>query len=125
MGYHIKFLPLKKSSPQWKVQFISFKKSDTQKSKAKKPKREWDIPKARWISLGFSMSMTIDEAKSRAKQLNAQALLKRQEAQIRIITDKQNQFHLRHDSMLPSEFLTEFERVFVRISDSQTKQGLR
>ena len=69
--------------------------------------------------------MTIHEAKLRARQLNTQALLKRQEEQIRNITDKQTQFQLRHDSMLPSEFLTEFERVFVRSSDSQIELGLR
>lgn len=94
MGYQIKFLPFKKSLPQWKVQFISFKKSDTQNSKAKKPKREWDISKDRWLSLGFSESMTINEAKSRARQLNAQGNLKRQEEQLLKIADQQNQFQL-------------------------------
>ncbi|OFZ13433.1 MAG: hypothetical protein A2Z20_08555 [Bdellovibrionales bacterium RBG_16_40_8] len=105
MGYHIKFLPHKKSIPQWKVQFISFKKSDTQGSKAKKPKREWDIAKDRW--------------------LNAQIQLKRQEEQLRKVEETQNQFQLRHDSVLPSEFIAKFEKVFVRKSDSQTEQGLR
>jgi hypothetical protein len=125
MGYHIKFLPLKKSNPQWKVQFISFKKCDTQNSKAKKPKREWDISKDRWLSLGFSESMNLVEAKGRARQLNAQNQLKRQEEQIVKINEQQRQFKLRHDSVLPSEIVAEFEKVFVRKSDSQTELGLR
>ncbi len=125
MGYHIKFLPYKKSNPTWKVQFISFKKSDTQNSKAKKPKREWDIPNDRWLSLGFAEAMNLVEAKSRAKQLNAQVQLKRQEEQLRKISEKNNLFQLRHDAVLPSEFMAEFEKIFVRKSDSQTQQGLR
>lgn len=125
MGYHIKFLPHKKSIPQWKVQFISFKKCDTQNSKAKKPKREWDIAKDRWLTLGFSQSMNLSEAKARARQLNAQNQLKRQEEQFKQISAQQNQFQLRFDSVLPSEFVAEFEKVFVRKSDSQTEQGLR
>lgn len=125
MGYHIKFLPFKKSNPQWKVQFISFKKCDTQKSKAKKPKREWDISKERWRSLGFSESMNLAEAKGRARQLNAQNQLKRQEEQLLKINEQQKQFQLRHDSVLPSEFVSEFEKVFIRKSDSQTELGLR
>lgn len=125
MGYYIKSLPLKKSNPPWKVQFISSKKCDTQNSKAKKPKREWDVPKVRWLSLGFADSMNIAEAKSRGRQLNVQNQLKRQEEQLLKIADQQNQFQLRHDSVLPSEFVVEFERIFIRKKDSQTEQGLR
>lgn len=125
MGYYIKFLPHKKSSPQWKVQYLSFKKCDTESSKAKKPKREWDVSKSRWLSLGFYESMNLPEAKARARQLNAQVQLKRQEEQLQKISDRQNQFQLRHDSVLPSEFVAEFERVFIRTKDSQTEQRLR
>ena len=67
MGYYIKFLPNKKSNPKWKVQYISWKQEDTKSSNAKKPKREWDISKDRWHSLGFVSSMNLNEAKSRAR----------------------------------------------------------
>lgn len=125
MGYHIKFLRYKKSAPQWKVQYISFKKSDTQNSKAKKPKREWDIPKTRWPALGFNAFMTIQEAKARAKQLNSQLHLKRQEERLRKIDETQACEQRRYDSVLPPEFTAEFELRFVRQRDSQTIQGLR
>jgi hypothetical protein len=125
MGYFIKFLPNKKSVPNWKVQFVSYKKIDTQNSKSKKPKREWDIPKSRWRSLGFYHLMSIDEARARAKQINAQLHLKRQEEQIKIISEEQRQTQLRFDSVLPTEFVAEFENRFIRKSDSQTQQGLR
>ncbi len=125
MGYYIKHLPNKKSDPKWKVQYISWKQEDTKSSKAKKPKREWDIPKARWLSLGFADSMNIAEARSRGRQMNAQEQLKRQEEQLLKIADKQNQFQLKYDSVLPSEFVAEFERIFIRKKDSQTEQGLR
>ena len=55
MGYFIKYLPLRKSSPAWKVQFVSYKKIDIKSNScAQKPKREWDIPRPRWQSLGFN-----------------------------------------------------------------------
>lgn len=68
MGFYVKRLLNKKSLPYWKVQFISWKLEDTKASKAKKPKREWDISKDRWQSLGFVKTMTFEEAKSRARQ---------------------------------------------------------
>ena len=54
----------------WKVQYVSFKKSDTKDSVAKYPKKEWDIAKDRWLAIGFYKYMTLDEAKARASQLN-------------------------------------------------------
>jgi hypothetical protein len=70
MGYYIRALSWKKKSPQWKVQFISYKSSDTQNLKAKKPQKTWDVSKARWRILGFLSPMTIEEAKARARQLS-------------------------------------------------------
>jgi hypothetical protein len=64
MGYYVKALPSKRSAPSWKVQYISFKKEHTLHSKARKPKREWDISKTRWSSLGFNIYMNLLEAKS-------------------------------------------------------------
>lgn len=86
MGYFIKRLPFRKSSPKWKVQFVSYKKMDIKpECRAKKPRREWNIPKARWQALGFNTFMTLEEARSRAKQLNDQQHLKRQE--VVVVTD--------------------------------------
>ncbi|OQW50616.1 MAG: hypothetical protein A4S09_02140 [Proteobacteria bacterium SG_bin7] len=73
-------LPGKKSVPQWRIQYTSFKKADwSENTKAKVPKKEWNIPKDRWHALGFNKFMNLEEAKARAKQLNAQAHIKRQE----------------------------------------------
>ncbi len=79
MGYYVKPLPKRKSTPNWKIQYISWKKADTKASKAIKPKKETDIPRNRWSVLGFHKGLTFEEAKARAKQLNAQVSFKRQE----------------------------------------------
>lgn len=125
MGYFIRALPWKKSSPQWKVQFISYKKEDIKDSTANKPKKEWDVDKQRWRSLGFHLLMTLDEAKVRARQLNAQRFLKEQEKRIqqRKLEDEQNA--KRYDGVLPEEFVAEFEKRFVRVRDSETTKGIR
>ena len=69
--------------------------------------------------------MTNSEAKTRAKQLNAQRYLKRQEEKIRKIRVEKLEARKRYDAFLPSEFVTEFENRFIRKRDSQTEQGLR
>jgi hypothetical protein len=125
VGYYIKFLKTKKSSPNWKVQFVSYKNSDIENSKAKKPKREWDIPKNRWRALGFTDRLTILEARVRAKQLNSQIHLRKQEEHIRKTRERRAQSLLRYESFLPSEFVAEFEQRFIRKRDSQTENGLR
>jgi len=126
MGYFIKLLPLRKSPPRWKVHFVSYKKVDIKpECRTKKPKREWDIPKPRWQTLGFNAFMTLEEARSRAKQLNDQHHLKRQEIQVKKIAEEQAKLTLRYDAVLPSEFAAEFENRFVRKRDSQTEQELR
>ena len=75
MGYYVRALPWKKSDPRWKVQFVSYKSKDTKNSNAVKAKKEWDVDPDRWRSLGFHKLMTLDEAKVRARQLNAQDFL--------------------------------------------------
>ena len=125
MGYYVKARPEKKAAPHWKVQFISFRKEDTAASKAKKPKREWDINRSRWPALGFNVFMTLDEARARAKQLNAQQHLRRQEEEMRRIERSQEGEQRRYKAFLPSEFAAEFELRFIRKRDSQTEQGLR
>lgn len=126
MGYSVKSVPGKKSAPQWRVQYTSFKKADWPKNtRAKVPKKEWNISKDRWHSLGFNKFMTLEEAKARAKQLNAQAHIKRQEEKIKKIADEQFKTQKRYDSVLPMEFVEEFELRFVQKKDSQTESGTR
>jgi hypothetical protein len=127
VGYYIKSIPWKQSLPKWKVQFISFRKSDTVESKAKKPKREWDIKKERWGSLGFYELMTLEEAKARAKQLNADAFLKRQEARVKELEEKREAKQMLFESVLPQEFADEFELRFIqaRVNRIEALKGKR
>lgn len=127
MGYYVKSIPWKQSLPKWKVQFISFKKTDTAHSRAKKPKREWDIKKDRWGSLGFYDLLTLGEARARAKQLNADQFIKRQEARIKKIHEDQKLKQLSYDSVLPQEFADEFELRFIisRVNSQNLKAGRR
>lgn len=125
MGYYIRTLPWKKANPRWKVQFISYKNKDIQASKAAKPKKEWDVDSDRWRGLGFHSLMTFEEARVRARQLNAQRHLKEQEKRIQLQKLEHAQSLLRFNSVLPAEFVAEFEERFVRARDSETIQGLR
>ena len=118
MGYYIRFLKNKKSLPNWKVQYISTRKKDRRPdSTAKISKTAWDISKSRWSQLGFHEFMFFEEAQVRARQLNTQFAIKRQEEKIRQIQDKDNQLKLRFSATLPEEFVSEFEDKFVRARD--------
>lgn len=125
MGYYIRALPWKKKFPQWKVQFVSYKKSDAKESPAKKPKKEWDIPKDRWRALGFLNSFTVKEAKARVRQLNCALLIKQQEERLRQLQLEELQQQRRFNAFLPDEFKEEFEKRFLRIQDSETIKRLR
>lgn len=125
MGYFIRALPWKKSLPKWKVQFVSYKKEDIKKSPAKKPKKEWDVDRDRWRSLGFHNLMNLEEARVRVRQLNAQRHLKEQEKRIQLRKLEEEQYAKRIDSVLPIEFVAEFEQRFLRTRDSETARGLR
>ena len=128
MGYYIRFLKNKKSVPNWKVQYISLRKKDRKiTSTAKAKKTTWDVAKHRWSVLGFHTTMHLDEAQVRAKQLNSQLLLKKQEEKIKVMQDQQNQFQLRYNSILPEEFVSEFEERFVRARDivEESKKKVR
>ena len=57
------------------LQFVSYKTKDVINSNAQKLKKEWDVDPDRWRSLGIHKLMTIEEAKVRAKQLNAQDIV--------------------------------------------------
>jgi len=127
MGYYVRFLPRKKKAPVWKVQFVSYKRSDRPGSTSNEErKRAWDISKDRWRALGFSPVMTIEDARVRARQLNAQLKIKHQEERIREIQKKRVSFQMRHEATLPEEFVAEFEERFVRprsvFSDEQKKR---
>lgn len=114
MGYYVRALKHKKSLPNWKLQYVSCKKADRKASStAKNPKTTWDISKDRWRSLGFHSLMPIEDAKTRAKQLNSQLELKRQEEQLRNIEEEKQSLQLKYSSVLPASFVLEFEKVFV------------
>lgn len=125
MGYYVRLLSWKKSAPNWKVQYVSYKKADSQDSNAKKPKKEWDVNPDRWRALGFHKSMTIEEARARAKQINAQDFLKGQEERIKKLEEEEAQLIKRRDSVLPIQFVEEFEKRFVKSEDAQTLSGKR
>ena len=125
MGYYVRTLSQKRTAPLWKVQFVSYKKSDLLNPKALKPKKEWDIKKDRWISLGFNHFMTLGEARVRARQLNRQLLTRQQEERLRIIEKTNQEKKERFSSVLPPEFVEEFERRFIRTRDNETEAGKR
>lgn len=67
------------------------------------------VPKKEWLAIGFSTSMTIDEAKARAKQLNSAAWLKRQERirqEISLRLVKEDKIE---SAFLPEPFVQQFE----------------
>ncbi len=125
MGYYVRLLSWKKSSPNWKVQYVSYKKADSENSNAKKPRKEWDVHPDRWRALGFHKTMTIEEARTRAKQINAQDFLKGQEERIKKIEEEEAQLTKRRDSVLPIQFVEEFEKRFIKNQDTQTLAGKR
>lgn len=108
MGYRIKPVSRKKG-PQWKLQFISYKKADATNPEATQPEKIKDIPKQDWDQHGFSLDMTIDMAKSKAKSLNAQHEIKRwgeTKAKIRERLEKEDTIEC---AFLPDLFVNEFE----------------
>lgn len=113
MGYYVKPLPQKNSKPQWKIQFISFKTDQTKNSQAKKPKKEWDIPKIRWAELGIRFNMPLNEVRGRIRQLNSQIRIKRHEEHLHQIRLQQEQFDQQVDAFFPEPFKSEFERRFI------------
>lgn len=125
MGYSIRPLPWKKTEPKWKVQFVSYKKIDAKESKAAKPKKEWDVEKIKWKGLGFHSLMSIEEARVRAKQLNAQQFLKEQERRVQLRKVEEEQSSRRYQSVLPTEFVDEFEARFLSSRDRFSKEGIK
>ena len=121
MGYYIRELKSKKKFPKWKVQFISYQKEDRDGTKIRWPKKEWDVPRERWRALGFITRMSASEARSRAKQLNALAIIKKQELRLRKLRLEELEVRTRYQAFLPDEFVVEFELKYLCQRDSQSE----
>lgn len=113
MGYYIRPRPDKKSEPRWKIQFVSHKKEHTSGSAAKSPKRTWNIPRERWSGLGFRASMTLEEARARQRQLNAQRELELQEERRQKIEEAHDLFSKKCAAYLPEIYMDEFETRYL------------
>ena len=125
MGYYVRNLTWKRTPPLWKVQFISYKRSDFSNPKALKPQKEWDVKKERWVSLGFNNFMTLSAARVRARQLNRQLLIKQQEERLKTLQKTNHERTVRVGAFLPPEFVAEFEDRFIRTRDSENEAGRR
>ena len=113
MGYYVRVLKPKFKPMHWKLQFASHKKKHAQESKAKKPKKEWDIPKSRWFSLGFQSKMTIEQARARAQQLNAKLHMKRHEERRLALEQKAVELQSRFNAAIPELYKQDFEQKYV------------
>ncbi|NBW82182.1 hypothetical protein EBR21_10565 [bacterium] len=126
MGYYyVRHLSWKKSAPHWKLQFVSYKKSDLGESSAKKPKKEWDIDPERWAPLGFHARMSVEDAKARAKQLNLDLRAKEQEKLLLERKRQETSERLKLARWLPVEFVSEFESRFLRDRSSEGRTDQR
>ena len=113
MGYYIRELKNKSQLPHWKIQFITYKKAETQNSNAQKPRKEWDVPTRRWNSLGFKDSMTLEQARCRAKQINAQIEIKRQESRRKKIEEDYEKLQTAFTAAMTEVFKEEFELKYI------------
>lgn len=125
MGYYIRSLPKKKKLPKWKVQFVSYKNCHLPKKRKPTKRRTWDIAKERWRTLGFHTGMEFADAKTRSRQLNAQLLLKQQEERIRKLQRNDEEFRSKSHTVLPREFVEEFEKHFIRARPNPSLQERR
>src|SRR5258708_2470271 len=112
MGYQIKHLPKKKSKPNWKIQFVSYKKSNIKNFKTQNPRRTWDISQKKWAGLGFRASMTFEQAKERQRQLNAQLEIVHREEQQKRTESLFTLFEKQTKAFLPEAYKDEFERRY-------------
>ena len=111
MGYYIRRLQ-KKSAPQRKLQYITYRKEHTKDSTAKFPTRTWDIPGDRWSELGFRKNMTIEQARVRSRQLNAQINLRRHEETRLKYEAGVKELELKCSGFLPEPILRQFEERY-------------
>jgi len=113
VGYYVRFLRVKKSSPRWKLQFVSYRKQDAANATSKRPKKECDVGPERWRDLGFRPTMSLEEARARQRQLNSSLRLRRQSdrhLEMELSRKRSNQINA---ATFPEPFLAEFERRFL------------
>jgi len=104
VGYRVIPLPKKKKTPHWKVQFED-RTNGTRKAK--------DIPREQWLELGFLPSMTVDEARARRDQLNAQEEMRRRAVKRRAIDERLAEEELTQTAFLSPIDTAEFEEKYV------------
>ena len=85
--------------------------------------RTWDIPKDRWSELGFRKHMTIEQARIRQKQLNAQLNLKRHEESRIKFEAKKRQLEMECAGFLPDIYRQQFEERY--FSGTRLKRVLK
>ncbi|MBC7385513.1 MAG: hypothetical protein H7301_05020 [Cryobacterium sp.] len=115
MGYVIKALP-KNKTRKWKLQHVSYA-GDVSKTT--------DIPEKNMPGIGFSPDMTIEQARVRRDQINAQEHLKRQESRRVKIIEKLLHEELVQDAFLPSALVKDFEEnhLFERMDKESAKRN--
>lgn len=111
MGYRV--IPKARlRGPQFKIDFVA-----TQSG----VKKHTALPKDKWLSVGFRPDMTLDEARERARQINAHAELMRQEKRRTAISERLSTEKLEQSAFMPPLLVAEFEaRLFSR--DSQPRK---
>jgi len=113
MGYYVRVIKSKYKARYWKLQFVSHKKKFTTNSDAVKPKKEWDVPKSRWFSLGFQSEMTVEQARARALQLNSKLHAKRIEERFIEIEEKNKDLQKCFNAAIPEFYKEEFEQKYI------------
>lgn len=101
MGYLIKKIHSKRETTRkWKVQYETWKNG---------VRKIEDLPLEDYLGLGFDPKKTIEEAKERKTQLNAQEELKRQQERRNAINARLEQEKLEQTAYLPANMVKEFE----------------
>ena len=102
MGYYIRRLPMKKSIPCWKIQFVSGKRKHARNTSTLYPRRTWDIPQERWAELGIHKHLTLQDAVTRQRQLNAQLSIKRREERRLVLEEREKIFAEKTAGFIPT-----------------------
>jgi hypothetical protein len=108
-------LKWKKADPKWKVQYVTSKKAVIAKENVKSTKT-WDIDKKRWSGLGFTVYMTLEDAKVRCRQLNINIKMKRQEEHKHLIEVEYKGFKDKLNAYIPNAYREEFEKRYFDLS---------
>src|ERR1035437_7441315 len=90
----------KSGETTWRVMVRTYSNGDEQTK---------TVPKIAWAELGFNASMSMDQAKARAKQLNAQAAVERNKsASVARIAQRISSDDLSHSAFIPSDLNQKF-----------------